>query len=150
TIPICLPPLRERPEDIPLLARYFLRRFSGEATFSEDAFEKLQRYDWPGNVRELEHVVERSIVLSPSSNMRAPDVALPQAAEETPPREFRAAKLRIISQFERSYVEDLLVVYHGNISRAARAAGKNRRAFWELIRKHGISVEKYREEIGEK
>jgi two-component system response regulator GlrR len=58
--------------------------------------------------------------------------------------------LRIISQFERSYVEDLLVVYHGNISRAARAAGKNRRAFWELIRKHGITVEKYREETGEK
>jgi two-component system, NtrC family, response regulator GlrR len=150
TIPICLPSLRERRADIPLLARYFLRRFGGEATFSENAFEKLQRYDWPGNVRELEHVVERSIVLSSSIKMRGLDVTLPQTAEETPPKGFRAAKLRIISQFERSYVEDLLVVYHGNISRAARAAGKNRRAFWELIRKHGITVEKYREETGEK
>jgi two-component system, NtrC family, response regulator GlrR len=149
TIPISLPPLRERREDIPLLARYFLRRFSGEATFSEEAFEKLQRYDWPGNVRELEHVVERSVVFSASSTMRGPDIVLPQTSEETPPRNFRAAKLRIISQFERSYIEDLLVVYRGNISRAARTAGKNRRAFWELIRKYGITVAKFREGAGE-
>jgi two-component system, NtrC family, response regulator GlrR len=145
TISIWLPPLRERREDIPLLARFFLSRFGGHlgATFSEDAFQKLLRYDWPGNVRELEHVVERTVVLSPDGNMCGRDIALPGVSEETPPKD-RTAKLRIISQFERTYVEELLALYRGNISRAAREAGKNRRAFWELIRKHGISVERYR------
>ena len=148
TIPICLPPLRERREDIPLLARFFLSRFGGhlDATFSEDAFEKLLRYDWPGNVRELEHVVERTVVLSLDRNLCGHDIDLPGLSEEAIPKDFRSAKERIVSQFERAYLEDLLTLYRGNISRAARAAGKNRRAFWELIRKHRIAVERYRRE----
>jgi two-component system response regulator GlrR len=117
-------------------------------TFCEDALEKLLGYHWPGNVRELEHVVERTVVLAPEKYIRGCHVALPGVSDEVFPKDFRTAKSRIVLHFERTYLEDLLAVHRGNISRAARAAGKNRRALWELIRKHGISVEQYRQEAG--
>jgi two-component system, NtrC family, response regulator GlrR len=150
TIPICLPPLRERREDIPLLTRFFLARFGGDLdiSFSDEALEKLLGYDWPGNVRELEHVVERTVVMSPERTIRGWHVALPGISDEAPPKDFRTAKSRIVLLFEHKYLEELLTAHSGNISRAARAAGKNRRALWELIRKHGISVERFRQETG--
>jgi len=144
-IPLVLPPLRERREDIPLLARHFLAKYAAEfdkdvKDFSAETIRRLVSYDWPGNVRELEHVVVRAVVLCAQSHIREVDISLPLRAEAAAQESFQGAKNRVIAEFEKSYVEKALLMNHGNISRAARAAKKSRRAFWELIRKHQIDV----------
>ena len=147
-IPLLIPPLRERREDIPLLARHFLLKYAVQfnksmADFSEEAMQLLQLYDWPGNVRELEHHVERAVVLSEGRKIQAKDVVLP-AAELDPQESFHDAKMKMTAAFEKSYIERFLLAHHGNISQAARAAQKNRRSFWELIRKYEINVEEFK------
>jgi two-component system response regulator GlrR len=144
-IPLALPPLRERQEDIPLLARHFLEEYAFEfkketKDFTDEAMQKLLAYDWPGNVRELENVIERAVVFSPKAAISPEVISLPppEAARQ---ESFKAAKSRAVMQFEKKYIEGLLATCEGNISKAARAAEKNRRAFWELIRKYKIQVE---------
>ncbi|HVF44378.1 MAG TPA: sigma-54 dependent transcriptional regulator [Pyrinomonadaceae bacterium] len=144
-IPLALPPLRERRGDIPLLARHFLAKYAAEfdkrvTDFSPEAMQLLVSYDWPGNVRELEHVVVRSIVLTAGDVISGADIALAPRASASADESFKRAKNRIVAEFEKSYVERALLLSHGNISKAARAAQKSRRAFWELIRKHRIDV----------
>lgn len=144
-IPIVLPPLRERRRDILPLARHFLAKYSAEfdkqvTDFSPEAARLLVSQEWPGNVRELEHSVVRAVVLSKQSVIRDVDIPLTPRASATLPESFQGAKNKIIAEFEKSYVERALLMNHGNISRAARAAQKSRRAFWELIRKHQIDV----------
>jgi len=115
-----------------------------------DALAKLRLHDWPGNVRELENVLTRAAVLSESAILTARDLDLPNSsaspgsfASAAPPAAppaatFRAAKSRLVSDFERDYLRDMLDRHHGNITQAARAAGKDRRAFFELMKKHSI------------
>lgn len=141
-IPFTLPPLRDRREDVPLLARRFLSKSSAEADkqftgFSPEAMRALLAHDWPGNVRELEHVIERAAVLSQGPVVLESDILL---QSEVGAREcsFREAKARMIDQFEKTYISGLLLTHGGNITRAAEAARKNRRAFFELMRKHHI------------
>jgi DNA-binding NtrC family response regulator len=143
TVPLWLPPLRERREDILLLAQHFLAKHCGAlgkqiSGFSSDATAKLLSYEWPGNVRELEHIVERAVVFGEGRLIHGPEIELPLAACHDHALPFQIAKREAVWQFEQSYIQDLLVTYRGNISRAAEAARKNRRAFWELIRKHAI------------
>lgn len=147
-IPLVIPPLRKRQEDIPLLARHFLLKYAVHfnkpmADFSEEAMQLLQLYDWPGNVRELEHSVERAVVLSEGRMIQAKDVVLP-SSESDLQESFHDAKMRMTAAFEKTYIERLLLAHHGNISHAARAAQKDRRAFWELIRKYQIDVENFK------
>jgi DNA-binding NtrC family response regulator len=144
-IPIHLPPLRERREDIPLLARHFLARYAVEferpvSDFTPDALNKLQGYDWPGNVRELEHLIARAVALTEREVIGVEDLTLPRNVATSRPASYREAK----EQFERAYVEDILLACHGNITKAAQAAHKNRRAFWELIRKYHIDVNNFK------
>jgi two-component system, NtrC family, response regulator GlrR len=141
-----LPLLRERREDIPLLAHHFLNKYATEfnkqvSGFSPDAIRKLILYEWPGNVRELEHVIMRAMVLSTKPIICAADIAISDCDTLPPPESFQEAKNRIVEQFEKTYIKGLLLSNHCNISKSAKAAQKNRRAFWELIRKHQISVE---------
>ena len=148
-ISLNLPPLRQRREDIGLLARFFLAKYSAQLqrksqAFSETAIQKLILYDWPGNVRELQHVVERTIVLCEKSIIRHTDIDLPQNGPTKPVMSFKETKEMLIEQFEKSYIEKLLLAYRGNISKAAKAAQKHRRAFWELIRKYEINVEHFK------
>ncbi len=148
-LPLCLPPLRERQEDILPLAHHFLVKHAcglerGVCTLAPEVFPILVAYDWPGNVRELEHVVERAVVLAGErSIIRRCDVMLPR---QSGPRieTFKQGKARAVTRFERRYIENLLSACEGNISRAARTAQKNRRAFWELIRKHSIDAARFR------
>ena len=147
-IPLSIPPLRERRDDISLLAQHFLIKYSVEfdkpiAGFSAEAMQVLQLYDWPGNVRELEHHVERAVVLTEGRTIQPKDVLLPPS-ESDPLESFHEAKMKMISVFEKTYIERLLLAHHGNISQAARAAQKNRRAFWELVRKHQIDVKSFK------
>ena len=148
-IPLALPPLRERREDIPVLARHFLTEYAAEfdrpaADISPDAMEMLVSYHWPGNVRELEHVIERAVMLCLAEVIGSGDISLPGRAASDAPESFRQAKARVVAQFECSYVERLLISHEGNISSAARAARQNRRAFWQLIRKHHIDARRFK------
>ena len=148
-VPIKLPPLRERREDIPLLAHHFLARYSARfnkqvSDFSPEAVQVLVLYDWPGNVRELEHVVQRAAVFTRQAAIQRHDIVLPRLEANQRQEPFKEAKARVIAQFETDYLTKLLVAYHGNLTRAARAAQKDRRAFWELIRKHRINVQGFK------
>lgn len=149
--PISLPSLRERRQDIPLLARHFLAKYStafnkSANDFSPAAIEILTRYDWPGNVRELEHVIERAVILCTSPRIEREEITLPDAAL-TADESFREAKARMVSQFERNYLLELLSMHHGNISHAARAVNKNRRALFALLKKYEIRVEQFRDRL---
>jgi DNA-binding NtrC family response regulator len=148
-IPLSLPPLRDRKEDIPLLARHFLDQYGSEFSkqvkdFTPEAFQKLLLYDWPGNVRELENVVERAVIFSKQACIETEDLVLPCHGDLRVEQSFQKAKCTVIAAFERSYIHSLLLAHHGNISRAAKAAQKNRRAFWELIRKYKFDVQNFR------
>ncbi len=142
-----LPPLRNRREDIPLLAAHFLRTHLHESKtciegFSLQAVQKLLFYDWPGNVRELAHVIERAVAHLQKGTIDAGDIALP---EVTPFEPLKDAKERFVVDFEKRYIQQVLSLAQGNISEAARVANKHRRAFWQLIRKHRIDTHHYRE-----
>jgi len=144
-----LPPLRQRREDIPLLADHFLAKYADEfnrsvSGLSQPAMQKLILYDWPGNVRELENSIERAVMLTETECIRELDIILPHAEAGVAGESFQQSKAKIINQFERTYIQSLMVAHRGNIAQAARAAKKNRRAFWELIRKHNIDVRSFR------
>ena len=144
-IPLLVPALRERLDDVPLLAYHFMKRFSREygrtvVSVSDAAVERLMTYNWPGNVRELENVIARAVAFAVSPVLGTNDLQLP----ETEPPEVRTSLRAAKVQFERAYIEQKLRHHSGNVSRAARDAGKNRRSFWELIRKHRIEVEQFR------
>jgi len=148
-IPIRLPALRDRREDVPLLAGHFLNKYANAfkkqiTGFTSDAVKMLMLYDWPGNVRELEHVVERAVLFCEHPVIRETDISLPQKKAATCKMSFKDAKAEVVNKFERSYIERLLLSYQGNITRAAQAAQKNRRAFWQLIDKHQIDVQTFK------
>ena len=148
-IPLTLPALRDRREDIPLIARHFLHKYATEfdkqlTGFASEALQTLMLYDWPGNVRELEHAVERAVLFSEHTVIRDIDIILPQPKATAYKASFKEAKANVINEFERNYIEKLLIAYQGNITKAAQGAQKNRRAFWQLIRKHQIEVQSFK------
>ena len=149
-----LPPLRERREDIPTLALHFFDQAQREAGRSlggltPAALRRLMDHDWPGNVRELKHAIERAVLLCEGGLLRAEDIefdgATPHpAGAESGEDSFRDAKARAVQSFERQYLLRTLAASGGNITQAARIARKDRRAFFELIRKHAIDAAQYR------
>jgi DNA-binding NtrC family response regulator len=147
-IALTLPPLRERREDIPLLALHFLNKYSSEMNkevpdLPSEALQILMAHGWPGNVRELEHAIERAAVLCDGPLIRGSDLILAMPSG-TPTQSLQEAKATEIARFEKSYIQGLLRACRGNISKAARLAQKNRRAFWQLIQKYQIDVESFR------
>jgi two-component system, NtrC family, response regulator GlrR len=148
-VPIVMPPLRERSGDILLLARHFLAEYAAKLNspaeeFSPEAERKLMLYAWPGNVRELEHVIERVVVLCARRTIQKDHIVFSGANNDVTQLSFSEMKARVVSQFETNYLQSLLLAYGGNISRAAEAAQKERRTFFELIRKHNIDVQKFK------
>ncbi len=144
-----LPPLRERRDDVCILARHFLDKYATQfnkrvAGLTPEAMQKLRIHDWPGNVRELENVIERTVVLAGGDLIQAWDIVLPDDKDSTANDSFQCAKRRVIDQFERNYIEAVLLSTNGNISEAAVVAQKNRRAFWQLIQKHRIDANTFR------
>jgi len=142
-----LPPLRARRGDVSILARHFLEAEyapGAEAkTIAPAALRKLERYRWPGNVRELLNAVQRAMVCCSGNQILPEHIVLPGFAVEADMAEqvesgFRSAKQSVIERFERAYVEDLMVRFKGNVTKAAREAGKERRAFGRLIKKYGL------------
>ena len=133
-----IPPLRERREDIELLAASFHEQFAAGAAPPPDLLASLAARDWPGNVRELRNAVERAVLLDdPALRADAPD--LPGAAFD-PSLPFRAAKERVISRWERQYLSELLDRAGGNLSLAARLARMDRNHLRELVRRHRLKA----------
>ncbi|MEO7232674.1 MAG: sigma-54 dependent transcriptional regulator [Polaromonas sp.] len=147
---VALPALRDRAEDICTLALKFMQQFAAQARrapmgLSLHAAKRLLAHDWPGNVRELKHVIERAVLLAQGPAIQVEDLQLNAIdATQGEDESFHDAKARIVDAFERSYIERLLAAHCGNITQAAEVAQKNRRALFELIRKHGISAERFR------
>jgi len=141
TVEIHLPPLRERPEDIPPLAEHFLRQHNERYLrsimgFTPQAFEALRQHAWPGNVRELDHVVERALLMSSSSVVTAFDLAL----QSTPDARV-SARLEEMSleEAERLLITKALARFEGNANRAAEALGLSRSALYRRLQKYGLS-----------
>ena len=148
-ISIALPPLRERKEDIPVLAHHFLAKYARECEkeiggFSQEALHLLMVYSWPGNVRELEHAVERAIVLCTGKRIEVGDLLLSNTDLDRRRESLQEAKAKEIARFEKNYILGVLSVCKGNITQAAQVAQKNRRAFWQLIQKHEIDVTRFK------
>lgn len=138
-IPLTVPPLRARREDIPLLAQVFLRQSIERAGkivrgFMPDAMQKLMAYHWPGNVRELEHAVEKAVILSPRDMITADLLPGGNGAADDAIKPLTEAK----EEFERNYLKELLELAGGNISRASQMAGRYRADFYKLLRKYGL------------
>lgn len=138
TIEIHLPALRERREDLPLLANYFLRQFAQRyrkrlTGFEGAALQTLLEYAWPGNVRELEHAVERAVLMAQSELVRSSDLGL---------RVGREGGSRIeemsLEDVESLLVKKALTRYEGNVSAAADALGLSRSALYRRLKKHGL------------
>jgi DNA-binding NtrC family response regulator len=146
-LPLDMPPLRDRGDDVLLLADVFLRRFSRQyglppKSFDADSIAYLTQHRWPGNVRELENLVHRHILLSDSAMIRlVPERAAPAAAAGG--ATFREAKAEAIADFERRYLAALLTRTGGNISMAARLSGKERSRLCKMVKKHGLDRRHY-------
>jgi transcriptional regulator with GAF, ATPase, and Fis domain len=153
TFTIQLPPLRERAEDIPVLAYHFLRKAEAKVNkkvdrFSPEALDLLKRYPWPGNLRELENVIERSVVLASTRQVEVGHLPL-YLQEGSPIRVnaeegFLEAKERAVALFEREAVVRFLTEARGNVSLAAKKARITRRNFHRLIAKHSIHARSYK------
>ena len=142
---LTLPPLRDRLEDIPLLVAHFLTQFGPESDrrvrgISAAAVQRLQTHRWPGNVRELENIIRQAILLCNGEEIQAEDLALPEPSENNGFLSFRAAKQR----FERDYIHQVMDLAAGNVTRAAQMASKDRKDFYDLMRRHGIDPASFR------
>jgi two-component system response regulator GlrR len=147
-----LPALRDREGDATLLARHFLseliRRYPGPVRqLHPSSLAWIERYEWPGNVRELENVVQREFLLSDALELRLTDkgaAAQPRrVARPSPMTTYRHAKAAAVAAFDQEFLQSLLASSAGNVTRAAQAAGKDRRAFARLLRKYGIRHQDY-------
>jgi DNA-binding NtrC family response regulator len=135
-----LPPLCERAQDIPLLAQHFLTMYlppGVRKTLTPGAIHRLAAYHWPGNIRELINVIQQAIVFSQGTLINRCDLEIPETAATAPRGEFRTERKEVLKNFEQEYVEELLRRNQGNITWAAREAGKERRAFGRLVKKYG-------------
>ncbi len=144
-IPIQLPPLRERKEDIPPLVEQFLKKFSHQMKkevkgMTPGAMQKLMLYDWPGNVRELENTIEFSVAMT-HGDMVTEDFVLQRkgvTSQELKP--LKEAK----ENYEKGYLIHLLEICEGNVSKAAKLAGKYRADFYDLLKKHNLKSEDFK------
>jgi len=127
-IPLILPPLRQRRDDIPVLAEHFLEQICkredlGERKLMKSSIDMMQRYDWPGNVRELRHVIERAAILSDSHHIRAEHLGLPKI------------KAKSLSQLQEDEINRVVKECEGNISKAAKILGVGRATLYRRLRK---------------
>jgi DNA-binding NtrC family response regulator len=161
-VPIHVPPLRERVEDIPVLAKHFLDEYwprhrgtrRPPPALSEGAVQQLQSRPWKGNVRELQNVIEHAIVLAEDRDViEASDLHVagrahfdrnssartyaPQPGEPTGP--YHETRERIMTRFEKEYLVQVLRETEGNVSEAARVAGVNRATLYRLLERHGLT-----------
>jgi DNA-binding NtrC family response regulator len=138
TVEIHLPPLRERRDDIPRLAQYFLKQQAQHyrkrvAKFEDAAMDALQNYSWPGNIRELNHVIERAILMAEGESVRASDLGLRQEREGV--RQLEEMSLEDVESF---LIRKALARFNGNVNQAADILGLSRSALYRRLQKYGL------------
>jgi DNA-binding NtrC family response regulator len=167
-IPIHIPPLRERKDDIPLLIKHFVKKYSKahNKTIIEipvDVMNILVSYSWPGNIRELENKIQLLVVMSTSSVINAKEIQLStneplsnelvvehinvvkeKITNQSEIETFNVARRKVYDLFEKSYLTQLLTVYKGDMVSAAKKAGKSRTALWNLLKKQNLSPKQFR------
>src|SRR5947209_5594056 len=147
-IPLEMPPLRERGNDVVLLAEYFLRRFAAESgmphkRLSAGAKSKLRAYHWPGNVRELRNVIERIAILGKSETIEPEDIHLGTRTAAVPSEvDARLTLKEARDEFEKQYILSKLRELAGNVSRTADALGVERSNLYRKLHAYGIRVER--------
>ena len=154
-VPILIPPLRERIDDIPLLVDHFIRIFNRKFNknmrrVSTQVMSRLMQYDWPGNVRELENVLERAFVIAEKDIIDtiifSHDIAA-SANREAPPYSvdteipFKVARAMVEKRFEKAYLQEALNRYGGNVTETARMTGINPRTLWRKMKEYAIERE---------
>jgi DNA-binding NtrC family response regulator len=159
-VPVKLPPLRERLDDVPLLAAHFLRKSCEKnqkqiKSIAPQALAILTRYFWPGNVRELENVMERAVIMEKGDTLRRMNFDIDLAAAEGKfvaeyaiRRDidvFRKMKTEVVERFEREYFTRLLTLYRGNMTRASRHAGINIKNLHEKMARYGLKKEEFKQ-----
>jgi two-component system response regulator AtoC len=137
-----LPPLRERKEDIPVLADFFLRKFNEEnqkkiTGFSSEAIDFLLKYEWPGNVRELENAIERSIILAKGDSVEVSDLS--QQSLYLPRKNPVGKSMRDV---EKNHILNVLIEVNGNCSEASRVLGISRMTLYNKIKVYGLNINK--------
>ncbi|MCI0571880.1 MAG: sigma 54-interacting transcriptional regulator [Myxococcaceae bacterium] len=146
-VPVVVPPLRERLEDLPLLAETIVRQLGrGSFPLSAELLERFSAYGWPGNVRELRNVIERALSgAEPTPGLpaaaEAPSPGAPDLSGPTSPLTelpFKEAKERLVESFTREYLQELFTRHAGNVSQVARAAGLARNHVYNLVTKYAL------------
>jgi DNA-binding NtrC family response regulator len=159
-INIHIPPLRERKEDIPLLVRHFMAKYSvvhrkNAPRISDEAMEYLMRQDWPGNVRELTNVIERGVIMATGDTLMVSDLSLPgqmclTAPESAPTDEelfsmpFKEAKDKLMEEFQAQYIARALARHRGNVSQAAKDCGLKRQYLHRLMRETNVDSKTFK------
>jgi two-component system nitrogen regulation response regulator NtrX len=146
-IPIFVPPLRDRRDDIPLLADHFMALMAAEygrrpKRLAPEAIGRLQHYAWPGNVRELRNVIERMMIMVPGDTITAQDLAFlghDDVREPQPPLDPSIPLAEAREQFEREYILQALAAQNGNISRTADVLGVERSNLYKKMKAFGIA-----------
>ena len=138
TIKIHIPPLRKRPEDIPLLALHFLKRYATKyrrevSVFDASAMQAMLAYPWPGNVRELDHSVERAVLMSSGKSIHTDGLGLPVEPEQLPGMESMT-----LDELERWAISKALKRFNGDISKTAEGLAISRQALYRRLEKHGM------------
>ncbi len=151
-VSIELPPLRERPEDIPILVQHFLDRYCKEfrrppKTISPGLMSRFVSHRWGGNVRELENVISRCVLLSPGEEIRPEDIDWASTSdqdclvsEEIISLNYKDAKKRVLERFHSEYLSGVFSRHNGNVTRAAKDCGLERQALQQVMRRYGIKA----------
>ncbi|MGD8375617.1 MAG: sigma-54 dependent transcriptional regulator [Acidobacteriota bacterium] len=151
-VSIVLPPLRERPEDLMPLARSFLESAVGETGkrvqgFSGDAERALRGHSWPGNIRELQNRIRQALIVCQGDEVRAADLfqgGVEAGVDTVGPGLLEVDLVEARRRFERRYLEELLRRAEGNVTQAARLAGKHRSELYTLLKRHSIRPDEFR------
>ncbi len=144
-IPVTLPPLRERREDIPPLTNHFIEQFSQKMSkkvrgITPVAMQKLMLYDWPGNVRELENTIEYAMALTRKNTISEELILVSSDLVPGPQKSLKEAK----AEFEKQYITNILGQAGGNVSKASELAGKYRADFYYLLKKHHLNPDDFK------
>jgi DNA-binding NtrC family response regulator len=156
-VPLKLPPLRERIDDIPLLAVHFLKKYCEKnqkliKSITPQAFDAMMHYSYPGNVRELENIIERAVIMEKSDAIQRLDLEL-AGADGKPVQDFRISghlqqfrtmKADVVERFEKEYLTRVLSMYQGNMSKASRHAGMNIKNFHDKMARYGLKKEDFK------
>lgn len=143
-IPFQIPPLRERSEDIPLLAEHFNQKFSTDygkkpKVLTQDAMETLMKYTWPGNIRELRNTIERIVIMSPKQKIGVKDLPEFGATGEAPASSFRFPSFKAATDaYQREFILHKLAEHDGNVSKAAEEMGVDRSHLYRRMKALGI------------